>query len=160
MSLEGIQQSQCSPCCHEPKTEPVEKVFSRSLERTVSPVKAKPRYTSVSDLLSGRHLREGKELGRGHLGTVSILNSTKDRTTYVMHDQKTGVFKLIDFGEGKFDTNDLVMSLGALAYNILRHMGQAGLLGPESPIRHSASRRRISVAPLPYVPFKRFLRPS
>lgn len=44
---------------------------------------------------------------------------------------------------GKFDTNDLVMCLGALAYNILRYMGQASLLGPESPIRHSASRRRI-----------------
>ena len=44
---------------------------------------------------------------------------------------------------GKFDTNDLVMSLGALTYNILRYMGQTCLLGPDSPVRHKAQRRRI-----------------
>ncbi len=44
---------------------------------------------------------------------------------------------------GKFDTNDLVMCLGALVYNILRYMGQSCLLGPDAPIRHSAKRRRL-----------------
>lgn len=44
---------------------------------------------------------------------------------------------------GKFDTNDLVMCLGALIYNILRYMGQSCLLGPDSPVRHSAKRRRL-----------------
>ncbi len=44
---------------------------------------------------------------------------------------------------GKFDTNDLVMCLGALTYNILRYMGQTCLLGPNSPVRHKAQRRRI-----------------
>jgi len=44
---------------------------------------------------------------------------------------------------GKFDTNDLVMTFGALAYNILRWMGLRGLLGKHAPIRHPAKRRRL-----------------
>lgn len=44
---------------------------------------------------------------------------------------------------GKFATNALIMSLAALTYNILRFIGQIGLLGDRSPIRHSAKRRRI-----------------
>ena len=44
---------------------------------------------------------------------------------------------------GKFDTNDLVLSCAALAYNILRWIGLAGLLGPQAPIRHGARRRRL-----------------
>jgi len=41
----------------------------------------------------------------------------------------------------KFDTNDLVMTFGALAYNILRWMGLRGLMGEHAPIRHPAKRR-------------------
>ncbi len=44
---------------------------------------------------------------------------------------------------GKFATNALIMSLAALAYNILRFIGQLGLLGDHSPVRHTAKRRRI-----------------
>jgi len=44
---------------------------------------------------------------------------------------------------GKFETNALVCHLAALAMNILRRMGQRGLLGPDAPVRHSAKRRRI-----------------
>ena len=44
---------------------------------------------------------------------------------------------------GKFATNALVMALGCLTYNILRAIGQMGLLGEFSPIRHAAKRRRI-----------------
>jgi hypothetical protein len=44
---------------------------------------------------------------------------------------------------GKFATNALVMTLGAFAYNILRAIGQMGLLGQFTPIRHPAKRRRI-----------------
>lgn len=44
---------------------------------------------------------------------------------------------------GKFATNSLVMSLATLAYNILRLIGQAGMLGEQSPVRHPAKRRRI-----------------
>lgn len=44
---------------------------------------------------------------------------------------------------GKFATNKLVMALGAFAYNILRFIGQLGLLGDKSPVRTPAKRRRI-----------------
>lgn len=44
---------------------------------------------------------------------------------------------------GKFDTNDLVMAMGVLAYNLLRWIGQQGLLGDKAPIRHPAKRRRL-----------------
>ena len=44
---------------------------------------------------------------------------------------------------GKFATNALILSLGGLAYNILRTIGQIGLLGDKAPIRHRAKRRRI-----------------
>ena len=44
---------------------------------------------------------------------------------------------------GKFDCNDLVLHLGMLAYNCLRLVGQTGLLGKLSPVRHPAKRRRI-----------------
>ncbi|SEH07832.1 IS1380 family transposase [Candidatus Venteria ishoeyi] len=44
---------------------------------------------------------------------------------------------------GKFDSNDLVLNLGALTYNILKHIGLCGLLDEDAPVRHSAKRRRI-----------------
>jgi hypothetical protein len=44
---------------------------------------------------------------------------------------------------GKFATNSLIMSLAGLTYNILRFIGQLGLLGDRSPVRHPAKRRRI-----------------
>jgi len=44
---------------------------------------------------------------------------------------------------GKFAVNSLVMSCAALAYNILRFIGQLGLLGDKTPVRHPAKRRRI-----------------
>ena len=44
---------------------------------------------------------------------------------------------------GKFATNSLVMSVAALVFNILRLIGQEGLLGVDSPVRHKAKRRRL-----------------
>ena len=44
---------------------------------------------------------------------------------------------------GKFATNDLVVALATLAYNILRWIGLEGLIGPNSPVRHPAKRRRL-----------------
>jgi len=44
---------------------------------------------------------------------------------------------------GKFATNKLVLSCSALAYNILRFLGQEGLTRKDAPIRHKAKRRRI-----------------
>ncbi len=63
------------------------------------------------------------------------------------HEQCHSEFKtdpdLTRLPSGKFDTNYLVCQLAALAMNILRLMGQRGLLGPDAPVRHSAKRRRI-----------------
>jgi len=44
---------------------------------------------------------------------------------------------------GKFTTNAAVMALEAFAYNILRFIGQLGLLGEKSPVRHPGKRRRL-----------------
>ncbi|MCP3881325.1 MAG: IS1380 family transposase, partial [Sulfitobacter sp.] len=44
---------------------------------------------------------------------------------------------------GKFATNALVLGCAQLAYNILRWIGQNGLLGSDAPPRHKAKRRRI-----------------
>lgn len=44
---------------------------------------------------------------------------------------------------GKFATNAAVMALGCFAYNILRFIGQLGLLGDRSPVRHPGKRRRL-----------------
>ncbi len=63
------------------------------------------------------------------------------------HEQFHAEFKtdmdLERLPSGKFDTNYLVCALAALAMNILRLMGQAGLHGPAAPVRHEAKRRRI-----------------
>lgn len=44
---------------------------------------------------------------------------------------------------GKFDTNDAIVHLATFAYNCLRLIGQLGLTGDISPVRHPAKRRRI-----------------
>jgi hypothetical protein len=63
------------------------------------------------------------------------------------HEQFHAEFKtdldLTRLPSGKFDTNALVCQWAALAMNILRLMGQSGLLGADAPLRHPAKRRRI-----------------
>jgi hypothetical protein len=63
------------------------------------------------------------------------------------HEQFHTEFKtdldLTRLPSGKFDTNALVCRLAALAMNMLRLMGQHGLLEPDAPVRHEAKRRRI-----------------
>ena len=44
---------------------------------------------------------------------------------------------------GKFATNALILTPGGLSYNILRFIGQIGLVGGKPPVRHPAKRRRI-----------------
>jgi hypothetical protein len=63
------------------------------------------------------------------------------------HEQFHSEFKtdldLERLPSGKFDTNYVVCGLAALAMDILRLMGQAGLHGPDAPVRHAAKRRRL-----------------
>ncbi len=47
------------------------------------------------------------------------------------------------FPSGKFDTNELVLELAMLAYNILRMIGDESI-GPNHPMKHPVKRRRIS----------------
>ena len=44
---------------------------------------------------------------------------------------------------GKFDTNNLILTMAALGYNILRWIGLISLTGEISPVRHPAKRRRL-----------------
>jgi hypothetical protein len=67
-----------------------------------------------------------------------------DHGTHVQfHSEFKTDLDLTRLPSGKFDTNYLVCQLAALAMNILRLIGQRGLLGPDAPVRHSAKRRRI-----------------
>jgi hypothetical protein len=66
---------------------------------------------------------------------------------HATHEQFHAEFKtdldLERLPSGKFDTNYLVCQLAALTMNVLRLMGQQGLLGPHAPVRHAAKRRRV-----------------
>lgn len=63
------------------------------------------------------------------------------------HEQFHSEFKtdlnLERLPSGKFDTNLLIMCLAALAYNVLRLIGQTALLDKHAPLRHPAHRRRL-----------------
>ena len=50
---------------------------------------------------------------------------------------------LVRLPSGKFDTNYLVCALAAVAMNLLRLVGRHTLHEPDSPVRHTAQRRRI-----------------
>ena len=78
------------------------------------------------------------------IGAQQVIELYAEHAT---HEQFHAEFKtdldLTRLPSGKFETNALVCQLAALAMNILRLMGQRGLLGPDAPVRHSAKRRRI-----------------
>ena len=78
------------------------------------------------------------------LGAQRIIALYVDHAT---HEQFHAEFKtdldLTRLPSGKFSTNYLACQFAALAMDILRLMGQRGLLGPDAPVRHSAKRRRI-----------------
>lgn len=80
----------------------------------------------------------------GHIDAAQVIALYADHGT---HEQFHAEFKtdldLERLPSGKFETNALVCRLAALAMNILRLMGQAGLLGPDAPVRHRAKRRRL-----------------
>jgi len=75
---------------------------------------------------------------------IEVINLYCDHGT---HEQFHSEFKtdldLERLPSGKFNTNDLVMTMAALAYNVLRLMGQSALLSEDAPIRHKAKRRRL-----------------
>lgn len=80
----------------------------------------------------------------GHIDAQAVIDLYAGHGT---HEQFHAEFKtdldLSRLPSGKFDTNALVCRLAALAMNLLRLMGQRGLLGPDAPVRHPAKRRRL-----------------
>lgn len=73
-----------------------------------------------------------------------IINLYKDHgTSEQFHSEFKTDLDLERLPSGKFATNALVMVLACFSYNILRLIGQAGLLQIDSPVRHKAKRRRL-----------------
>jgi hypothetical protein len=64
-------------------------------------------------------------------------------TSEQFHSEIKSDMDLERLPSGKFATNALILTLGGLAYNILRAIGQIGLVGERTPVRHPAKRRRI-----------------
>ncbi len=64
-------------------------------------------------------------------------------TSEQFHSELKADMDLERLPSGKFEVNSLVMTCAALSYNILRFIGQIGLLGDKTPVRHPAERRRI-----------------
>ena len=64
-------------------------------------------------------------------------------TSEQFHSEFKTDLDLERFPSGKFATNALVLTCAQLAYNLLRWLGQQGLLGADAPPRHKAKRRRL-----------------
>lgn len=83
-------------------------------------------------------------LGATQFDAAAIIALYADHGT---HEQFHSEFKtdldLTRLPSGKFDTNYLICQLAALTMNMLRLIGQRGLLGPDAPVRHAAKRRRL-----------------
>jgi hypothetical protein len=116
---------------------PVRRVF-RLIERTID---AKGQVLVVPELTL-----EGwtTSLPAAQFSAVVIIALYADHgTREQFHSEFKTDLDLTRLPSGKFDTNYLVCQLAALAMNILRLIGQRGLLGPDAPVRHNAKRRRI-----------------
>jgi hypothetical protein len=78
------------------------------------------------------------------LPAEKIIALYKDHgTSEQFHSELKTDMDLERLPSGKFEVNSLIMACAALTYNILRYIGQLGLLGDKTPVRHPAKRRRI-----------------
>lgn len=78
------------------------------------------------------------------LPDATIIDLYRDHaTSEQFHSEFKTDLDLERLPSGKFDTNTLVMAAGTFVYNVLRWIGLTGLLGPGSPVRHPAKRRRV-----------------
>ena len=64
-------------------------------------------------------------------------------TSEQFHSEVKSDLDLERLPSGRFATNQLVLLLGMVAYNLLRLMGQEGLRGGDAPLRRSGERRRV-----------------
>ena len=67
----------------------------------------------------------------------------KHGTSEQFHSELKTDLDLERLPSGKFQTNELVLLLGMMVYNLLRLIGQEGLRENDAPIRKRPSRRRI-----------------
>ena len=72
-----------------------------------------------------------------------ILLYQRRGTSEQFHSEFKSDLDLVRLPSGKFETNALALALAALAYNILRYIGQNTLIGPDAPIRKALHRRRL-----------------
>ena len=81
------------------------------------------------------------------LSQAGIIALNADHGSYEQfHAEFKTDLDLVRLPSCKFDTNHLVCQFAALAMNILRLIGQRGLLGRDSggaPVRHAAKRRQL-----------------
>ena len=79
-----------------------------------------------------------------HLPDEKVIALYQDHvTSEQFHSEIKSDMDVERLPSGKFATNALILALACLAYNILRFIGQLGLVGDKSPVRHPAKRRRI-----------------
>ena len=79
-----------------------------------------------------------------HLPDEKVIALYNDHaTSEQFHSEIKSDMDMECLPSGKFATNALILALTCLAYNILRFIGQLGLTGEKSPVRHPAKRRRI-----------------
>jgi len=64
-------------------------------------------------------------------------------TSEQFHSEIKSDMDLERLPSGKFATNNLILHLGIMAYNILRLIGQESTYKPDAPLRTKAQRRRI-----------------
>jgi len=115
------------------------------------PVRRILRLTERTSFANGQHLLMPEYTLEGWDTTLpecfdpqTILALYADHATHEQfHAEIKTDLDLERLPSGKFATNDLLLALGALAYNILRMMGQETLLGPDAIPRHPAKRRRV-----------------
>lgn len=78
------------------------------------------------------------------LPEAEVISLYRDHgTSEQFHSELKSDMDLERLPSGKFATNELVFACAALVYNILRFIGQLGLIGNRVPVRHPAKRRRI-----------------
>ncbi len=119
---------------HEGKTYQFERVM-RAVERTID---RKGQILLIPDIeLEGWWTTLD-------LPAKEVIRLYEDRgTSEQFHSELKSDLDLERLPSGKFATNALILTLGGLAYNILRAIGQIGLVQGATPVRHPAKRRRI-----------------
>ena len=122
------------PVTHEGRTIQVRRII-RMVERTID--------RNGQSLLLPQYELDGWWTSL-ELGADEVIGLYNDHgTAEQFHSELKTDLDIERLPSGKFATNALVLALAGLAYNILRLIGQIGLLGEFSPVRHPAKRRRL-----------------